>query len=416
MLSLYRALTTYGAPLIEIYLRYRMAHGKEDPQRSGERRGISSLSRPAGRLIWLHAASVGESLSMLPVIGRLVEYPGITVLLTTVTVSSARLMADRLPQGALHQFVPVDRLLWVRRFLDHWHPDIALWAESEFWPNLLVETAARRIPMILVNGRISDHSFARWQKHPLFAAQLLRCFDLAMGQTPADSERLHALGARKVVCHGNLKFAAPPLPVEVSALAKIRYRVAGRPVWLAASTHQGEELMAGRIHRRLSANFPSLLTIIVPRHPPRGEMIASELATLGLHVARRSLGEPITADTAILLADTMGELGLFMRLAPIVFMGKSLLGEGGQNPLEPARLGASVLFGPHMDNFAEIAHRMVEMGAAEIVADEEALSAAVARRLTDSALIRQYSVAARTFASAQDGVLDTVLAELTPWL
>lgn len=416
ILALYRGLTTLGAPLIAYYLDRRMARGKEDRLRFGERRGIASLARPAGRLVWLHAASIGESVSMLPVIERLQAEKNTTVLITTGTVTSAELMAERLPDGAIHQYVPVDRLPWVRRFLDHWHPDLALWAESEFWPNLLVETAARRVPLILLNGRISDRSFAKWRRQPRLAHHLLDCFVLCLGQTPSDADRLVQLGAGKVACRGNLKFAAPPLPVDDGALAELRDRLDGRPRWLAASTHDGEEALVGRIHRMLRASHPGLLSIVVPRHPNRGNDVAAELRAAGLTVARRGAGEAVTAETDVLLADTLGELGLFMRLAAIVFMGKSLIGQGGQNPLEPARLGASVLFGPFMDNFADIASRMCAAEAAEQVADETSLADAVSRRLSDPRALALSGRRAHDFAEAEDGVLDAVLGEIDPWL
>jgi 3-deoxy-D-manno-octulosonic-acid transferase len=416
ILTLYRGLTTIGAPLISMFLARRMARGKEDRLRFGERKGVAGIARPSGRMVWLHAASVGESLSMLPVIERIQALPNTTVLVTTGTVSSAQLMAERLPAGALHQYVPVDRLPWVRRFLNHWRPDLALWAESEFWPNLLIETARRRVPLVLLNGRISDRSFAKWSKHPKLAARLLDCFALCLGQTPADAERLQVLGASRVACRGNLKFAVPPLPGDDAVLAALTADLAGRPRWLAASTHAGEELAAAQVHQVLAARHPGLLTIIVPRHPPRGSAIAAELSDLGLVVAQRSAGQAVGPRTDILLADTMGELGVFIRLAPVVFMGKSLIGQGGQNPLEPARLGAAVMFGPHMDNFADIAEEMCKAGAAERVEDEDGLARAVSRRLDSPAVAASFGIAAHDFATAQAGVLDAVLDELNPWL
>ena len=416
ILTLYRGLTTLGAPLILLYLDWRMARGKEDRQRFGERRGVTGKTRPSGELVWLHAASVGKSISMLPVIERLQARPGTAVLVTTGTITSAELMADRLPAGAIHQYVPVDRLPWVRRFLDHWRPDLALWAESEFWPNLLVETADRGIPLILLNGRISDRSFAQWRRQRRLAQRLLAGFVLCLGQTPTDVERLRSLGATRVICRGNLKFAAPPLPVDDEALKDMARQLGERPRWLAISTHPGEEVAVGRVHQATAADYPRLVTVIVPRHPHRGADIAGELAAMGLIVAQRSTGQELTADADILLADTMGELGLFIRLAPIVFVGKSLVGQGGQNPLEPAQLGASVLFGPNMDNFAQIAARMRQASAAEQVDDEALLAKAVSRRLADAAFLAASGARARDFALAEDGVLDAVLNELAPWL
>jgi len=361
--------------------------------------------------VWLHAASVGEAVSMLPVVEALQKRPGVTVLVTTGTVTSAAMMKDRLPEGAIHQFVPVDRIAWVRRFLDHWKPDLALWVESEFWPNLLVETAKRKIPLVLLNGRISARSFRRWLKTPGFIGRLLSGFVLCLGQTEEDARRLSSLGAANTACLGNLKFAAPALPADEDALAVLLAALGDRPRWLAASTHAGEEALAGRVHKALA--IPGLVTLIVPRHPNRGAEIAAELETMGLAPTRRSLGEPV-GDVHI--ADTMGELGLFYRAAPLVFVGKSLAGEGGQNPLEPARLGASVLFGPHMGNFADISGRMRAIGAAKQVADEGDLVAALQQRLADPALVAREGEQAKRFASAEDGVLAAVIEAIRPWL
>ena len=416
ILALYRAATTIGEPLISAFLRRRMDDGKEDASRFPERQGIAGRSRPPGRLVWLHAASVGEAVSVLPVLERIQARPDMVALLTTGTVASAELMAGRLPAGAIHQYVPVDRPAWVRRFLDHWRPDLALWLESEFWPNLLTETSARGIPMVLLNGRVSPRSFARWRRYPGLARRLLQVFELCLGQTELDAERLRLLGARRVAAAGNLKFAAPPLPVDEAGLTAMKRALGTRPCWLAASTHAGEEAIVGAVHRALKPRFPGLLTIIVPRHPTRGRSIAGELTASGLTVARRGAGEPVTAATDILLADTIGELGLFMRMAPIVFMGKSLVQGGGQNPLEPARLGASILFGPMMDNFDQVASRLEAAKAAHLVRDQSGLTEAVAARLADPELVGREGRRASELAAAEAGVLDSIMGEIEPWL
>lgn len=411
ILRLYRTLTTLGAPLIDFYLERRLRRGKEDPVRFPERKGIPGRARPAGPLVWLHAASVGEAVSMLAVVEALQGRNGLTVLVTTGTVTSAAMMAERLPEGAIHQFVPVDRTAWVRRFLDHWRPDLALWVESEFWPNLLNETARRKIPLVLLNGRISERSYRRWSKMPGFIGELLSGFVLCLGQTDADAQRLADLGAARTACYGNLKFAAPVLPADPEELAALLRALGDRPRWLAASTHAGEEALAARVHKAL--NIRDLVTIIVPRHPNRGAEILAELVALDSRTTLRSRGGPIEN---IYIADTMGELGLFYRAAPLVLMGKSLIGQGGQNPLEPARLGASVLFGPHMGNFADISSRMIEAGAASKVAGEGDLVAALAERIADPARVEAEGKKAQSFASAEDGVLAAVIEAIEPLL
>ncbi|MDP6574522.1 MAG: 3-deoxy-D-manno-octulosonic acid transferase [Rhodospirillales bacterium] len=417
MLSLYRAATTVGAPLIHLYLARRRSAGKEDRERFGERLGQAALSRPQGRLVWAHAASVGESLSLLTLIGRLLEdRPGLHGLVTTGTVTSARLMAERLPARAFHQYVPVDRVAYVRRFLDHWKPDLVLWAESEFWPNLVSQTAARRVPMVLVNGRVSAASFAGWRRAPGLIRHLLGGFALCLGQTEEDTARLWRLGAPRVACPGNLKFAAAALPADDAEIERLGAAIGARPRWLAASTHPGEEEIAGRVHRRLAAGHPDLLTVIVPRHPDRGPAIAADLRGAGLAVAVRSAGDAVAPRTGIYVADTMGELGLFYRLADIAFMGKSLVPLGGQNALEAARLGCAVVQGPNVGNFAEMARRMKESGAAIEVADEDGLATAVGQLLDNGGERARRVQAAISFASAEAHVLDDVMAELRPFL
>lgn len=417
MLGLYRAITTLGSPLIQAYLGRRIKAGKEDPARFGERLGIPAMPRPEGHLIWLHGASVGEAMSLLTLIRRLQDaVPGINILVTTGTVTSARMLADRLPKGAVHQFVPVDRIAYVRRFLDHWKPDLTLWAESEFWPNLISETAAREIPLVLVNGRISPRSFKGWSRVHGFISRLLGGFTLCLGQTEGDAERLRALGAPSARSVGNLKFAAEPLPVDTDQLNRLRGETANRPLWLAASTWAGEEEIAWQVHRDLSAGHPGLLTVIVPRHPNRGSEIAQALTSEGARVARRAAGDVVDDRHDIYVADTMGELGLFFSLAPVVFMGKSLTAEGGQNLLEPARLGCAVLHGPAMSNFEDMADRMGAAGAAVAVADGAMLSTQVGRLLADSAAASALAAKAEAFASAESGVIDRLMDELAPYL
>ncbi len=417
ILALYRLATEFGAPLISIYLKRRLKRGKEDAPRFNERLGKTERPRPDGHLVWMHGASVGESLSMLPVIKEIVARANApTVLVTTGTVTSARLMAERLPEGAIHQYVPVDRLPYVAKFLDHWRPDVAFWWESELWPNLITETHQRGIPMLLVNARMSPPSFKRWTRWISLARSLLRKFDVVLAQTEPDADRFRALGAKLVERMGNLKFAVPPLPCDEGTLAEIRARTGLRPMWLAASTHAGEEKIAWEVHQRLSPKHPDLLTVIVPRHPHRGGEIAEMLRGDGADVAVRSNSEPVTPRTMVYLADTMGELGLFFRLAPIVFMGKSLVPAGGQNPIEPARLGAAVISGPHAWNFKEITDAMVEHGGLEIVTDGDGLATAIAADLADPGRAQARAHAALSYAEQESKVLETFIDRISPHL
>lgn len=411
--------TTLAGPLLRVYLNRRQRKGKEHPTRFPERLGKAGRARPDGRLLWIHGASVGESLSALPLIDQLLAaYPDWHVLMTSGTMTSAQLLAERLPDRAFHQFVPVDRLPWVRRFLDHWHPDAAIWLESELWPSLILETHRRGIPMALVNGRMSDKSLRSWRRFPRFIGDLLGAFSVVLGQTDDDAARLSVLGAKGAHCEGNLKSSSPPLPVDQDAFVAMRQAIGDRPCWLAASTHPGEEAEAWRVHQGLRDQIPDLLTIVVPRHPQRGPEVAEELAAGGADIALRSAGSLPTPETTIYIADTLGELGLFYRLCPVVFVGKSLpcAGHpgGGQNPLEPARLGAAVVFGPSMDNFALLAATMTRSGAARQVDDGEALSETVGWLLRDGQARAAMSEAGTDLARSEAAVVDRIANALTP--
>lgn len=416
ILDTYRLALRIGKPLIDLYLASRKRRGKEDPVRFPERLGDVSMERPSGPLVWVHAASVGESLSALPLIERVIAAFPVRVLVTTGTVTSARLMSERLPPGAFHQYVPIDYLDCVRRFLDHWRPDLALWIESEFWPMLISETTAKGVPLILLNGRVSDRSFRRWKRFPCLIRTLLQSFSLCLGQTERDAGRLSVLGALRVACKGNLKFATPLLPYSPDILEDLRKQVAGRPVWLAASTHAGEEVIVAEVHEHLARTRSDLLTIIVPRHPQRGAEIASLLQARGHTVARRSAGEDISQGSMFYIADTMGELGIFYRLSGVSFIGRSLAKGGGQNPLEAARLRNAVLFGPRMENFDEIAARMIQADAAIQVADGTELASAVGRLLDDPVMRDGRGRQAAAFAGSEADVLERVMQELDPYL
>ena len=419
--TLYRSLTAAAAPLVVRYLNQRCRRGKEDGARLGERFGVASASRPPAPLVWVHAASVGESSSVLALIERILsDRPAIEILMTTGTVAAARLVQSRLPHRARHQFVPVDVPHAVERFLDHWHPDLAIWVESELWPNLVLATHRRGIPTLLANARLSARSLARWRMLPGLVHPVLRAFALALAQDDVQAERFRQLGARPVASVGDLKAAAAPLAADPAGLEDLQNQIGARPVWLAASTHQGEEEIAAGAHVRIARDragvSPDLLTIIAPRHPVRGPAIAKMLCARGLRVARRSSGEAIAGDTDIYLADTLGELGLFYRLAGIAFIGGSLARKGGHNPFEAARLDCAVLHGPDMSNCAAMAGELDDAGAALTVSDAASLANAVALLLDDPAERAARAEAAARIAEASGGTLDAVLREFAPWL
>jgi 3-deoxy-D-manno-octulosonic-acid transferase len=413
---LYRMLTWPLTPLAMAYLKQRRERGKEDPIRFRERRGVPGATRPPGPLVWIHAASIGEATAVLGLIERLLRSRPLEVLVTTGTVASTRLLESRLPAGARHQFVPADLPGWVARFLTYWRPDLALWIESELWPNLILATHKRGIPMVLLNGRVSLRSYRRWRNWPGLSTPLMGAFSLCLTQDEDQAERFRSLGARQVATVGDLKAAAPALPFDRTELLRLRGWIGSRPFWLAASTHAGEEEAAARVHRHLSAKHPGLLTIIVPRHSVRGDGIAAMLTRQGLRISRRARREPISGDTQIYLADTMGELGLFYRLAGIAFIGGSLAAKGGHNPFEAARLDCAVLHGPDMSNCAGMAAALAAGGAAETVTGAEALAQAVSGLLTDRRLRADRAARGARVAAAGLGTLDSVLERLAPWL
>ena len=418
MIFLYRWLTFLGGPLVNLLLWRRKLAGKEDPERIAERRGRSQAKRPAGRLVWVHAASIGESLSALPMVQQLLtRNPDLNVLITTGTVSSARVLAKQLPARVTHQFVPMDLVPWVRRFLDHWRPDMGVWIESELWPNLILETAARGIPMALVNGRMSTRSYQRWQLGRRSIEQLLNCFRVILAHDERSADFIRNLGAPHTNCVGDLKQAADPLSADEAELARLQTAIGNRPVWLAASTHPGEEDAVKKTHKKLRKQFPALLSIIAPRHADRGVQIAKQFTLDGLNVVRRSTGEMPTRDADIYLADTMGEMGLIYRLTTIVFVGGSLVPHGGQNPLEPARLGCAILHGPNIDNFTSIYADLDATGASRQISDVTLLADSVALLLRDKQTAASRGRAAKALAlKGRDKVLEHIIAAIEPLL
>jgi 3-deoxy-D-manno-octulosonic-acid transferase len=415
VLRAYRLLAAMAAPFAPILLARRLKRGKENGERIAERRGTSATSRPAGPLVWLHGASVGELMSALPLIERIARHD-INILVTSGTVTSSELAESRLPPGVIHQFIPLDAPRFMRRFLESWQPDLALFIESDLWPNMVIETSRRGVPMILINGRMSETSFKRWRYLPRTILNLLGRFDLCLARTPGDAWRLNELGAPRVVTTGNLKLDVPPPPAEPETLRALRDAIGDRPMIAAASTHAGEEAVMIEAHGWLKSNFPGLLTLIAPRHPERGPGVAELARAAGLTVAVRSHGEMAGRDTDIYVADTMGELGLLYRLAPAVFVGGSLVRHGGQNPIEPAKLGAAILHGPNVWNFAEIYQALDTAHGAETVEDADRLTAAFAALLNDADARERIIKAARATVDELGGALERTLQSLDPYL
>ena len=415
------ALLTYGSltsacrPLVPLFLRMRIWRGKENPARVQERLGIASLPRPSGRVAWMHGASIGECLSLLPCMQELIAR-GFHIVVTSGSLGSARVLRERLPEGSFHQFLPLDVHRYALRFIDNWRPEIVLIAESEIWPNVFHAIKQQGIPLISVNARLSEKSFARWRRAPKAAAEVFGWIDLCLAQTHEDASRFAELGARDARVTGNLKFDAKPPPADPAELSSLMGRIGARPVWAAVSTHAGEEEIVADAHLALQPRFSSLLTIIAPRHPQRGEAIAQMLARKGLRIVRHSRHAALGEDTEIYLADTLGETGLIYRASMLAFIGRSLTAKGGQNPIEAAKLNCAVLHGPHVGNFREVYAALNAGEGAVVVADRKALIETVAWLLSDAQALRRAARNAAHIAEEHSGATARVMQAIEPYL
>lgn len=377
----YLMLSTISAPVYRLIERRRLALGKENFARIGERMGFAGCPRPVGTLIWFHAASVGESLSLLKVIdGLLFHNPNLYILMTTTTVTSAQILSSRLPARAIHQFCPYDTPHAVQRFLKHWRPDLAVWTESELWPRMMMETKSANISMHLINARVSDKSASVWRRWPRTVAWLLNMFDTIAVQDWGTAKLMLKIGvlSKKIAVTGSTKENIGQLNCDAAELFFLQSKIGGRPVWLAASTHEGEEKIILKAHRKvIEEGDPLTLLLLVPRHPQRASVIMSLINDESFKGAQRSLGENITQDTNVYVADTLGEMGLWYRLSPISFLGGSLSKVGGHNPFEPIALNSAIISGRHVFNFNDAYQKLWKSGGCQLIRDSDELSRCV---------------------------------------
>jgi 3-deoxy-D-manno-octulosonic-acid transferase len=418
-LALYRLITRLIEPLAPRLLDRRAAQGKEDPARVDERLGVAGVERPDGEVVWLHGVSVGETLSLLPLVERFRRArPDLTVLVTSGTVTSAELMARRLPPGVIHQYAPVDGPCAVAAFLDYWRPSLGVLVESELWPNLLVEARTRGVRLALVSARITEKTADGWKRAPGMARRLISGFDLILPQDQASADRLSAMGGR-IDGQVNLKLAGDPLPHDGAAFSRLSAAIGDTPVIVAASTHEGEELA---LTRALDVLPTRGLLILVPRHPERGPAVAAALSQAGYRAGLRSQGDVLTETSGAYVADTLGELGLFLRLADVVIMGGSFapaLGldpVGGHNPLEPARLGKATISGPDVSNWQAVAALLHDAGGLTIVQAPSDLPAVIAPLLADPDAAAAMGERARRAAADAGSGLDRLWGDLQPLL
>lgn len=413
MIVFYKILSWLSLPFLFLLLKIRSQRGKEDVSRVRERMGKTDLMRPGGPLLWLHAASVGEAQSALILLDAIAqERADLNILVTTGTVTSAALMDKRLPEHAVHQYYPLDHPNWCSSFLDHWAPDWILWMESELWPNMLNGIKERSIPAVLVNARLSDRSFKRWSLFKGSARSILNAFELILTQTDDDKRRFESLGHTRVETCGNLKFSAAPLPCDESDLKALKDAIGNRPCWVYASTHEGEEDLACSVHSQLQDSYPDLLTIIVPRHPERGEAIAKEIH---LPKLRRTDSKALPErGTAIYIADTLGELGLFYRVAPIAMVGRTFSndGGGGHNPIEAAQLNCAVLSGPHIQYQKELFYLMENDDAVLLLQDKADLEITLADLLQDGQKLADLQARALNFANTHAGIVHSAMVQI----
>lgn len=415
LFHLYRAAAPLLLPLAYRKVAAKLAAAGVSGARCRERLGHATEPRPEGKLVWLHAASVGESQAALTLAGQLtVRKPELEFLITSGTATSAEVLAKRMPENCRHQFAPLDAPGPVRRFLNHWRPDAGIFVESELWPVTLAAARKAGTRLALVNARLSPRSIRRWQKRAPTAAFVLDQFALFLSQNDRMADDLRAIGAPadRVKPGGNLKAAAAALPVDTSLLEDARARLGGRPAWIASSTHAGEEQPVIAAHKALLETFPELCLILIPRHPERGSDVEAMIRAAGLSLSRRSLGGTIEADTQVYLADTMGELGTWYALSPIIFLGGSLEPIGGHNPFEAAQSGAAVITGPGYHNFTETFPALESAGGAVEVRDADSLAKAVQHWLTDPAALESAQAAASGFAREQAAKLENVSGQL----
>lgn len=416
--TFYYYLTLMMQPVFKGLIKKRVRAGKEDPERLNERMGRPAKNRPDGPLVWFHGASVGESLSALPLINRiLTEQPNTHVMVTTGTVTSARLMKKHLQGRAFHQFIPIDHPKWVKGFLDHWRPDAVIWLESDFWPNMLFEIQRRQIPAVLMNARMGQTSFEKWSRFaPGSLQKILKTFDICMTQSAEEQARLKHFKHPDVRVSDNLKYASPRLSVDQDKKNQLEQQIAERPVWQYASTHSGEEELAVTVHTSLKRQFPDILTVIIPRHPDRGAEIKGLMETSGLVAARRSAGDRVTTGTDVYIADTMGEMGIFFDLIPLTVIGGSFVVHGGHNPIEPGQFGNMVMYGPHMFNFKLMCEDFEKAGASCPLSSIEELTSKIQESLNNPETMQPYRQAALALTQEKSKALDNLWADVSPWL
>lgn len=415
-LYIYRIVMFLLKPFVRPFLSFRRMKGLEtkDRKRKKERFGIASVKRPDAKIVWFNAASVGETNSIIPMVEEILKkFSDVYVLITTTTLTGSEVVAKKLAgKNVIHQFLPIDRRAYVNSFFRYWKPSLGFFVDSDFWPNLLLSAKKNDIPLVLLNGRISDKSFKKWEKNLDFSNALMDAFVLGFGKSEEDRERIAKMGIKDTVCVGNLKYAVPPLSYDKNELEKLKEKVGKRHIFVVSSTHSGEEEMCLTAFMTIKRRFPDVLMVIAPRHPSRGEEIKELVEMNGLTAALRSCGDDITKTTDIYIANTMGELGLFYSLTNIAFVGGSLIKWGGHNPMEPARLHNVVLSGKHVHNFKETYDLLKSEKAVVMVNDADDLAVKVKGFFANPEVAKDYMARAFYIAEREADVLSRTMDKL----
>ncbi len=377
----YRFFTYLFYPFAPIYLYFRKIRKKEDSISYREKLSKIEISREEGFLIWFHVASVGEAMSILPLIESCMEEKKINkILLTSITLSSGKILKKRFNQNAkvIHQFLPLDISVWTSKFLEHWKPNLSIFIDSEIWPNLISQISEKKIPLLLINARITKKSFKRWKLIISFAKKIFEKFDLCIASNKESENFLKILGAKNIKNYGNLKFSNIKNDLNKKLDSDFFNKIKNRKIWCAASTHPTEEMLCAMSHLKIKESYNNILTIIIPRHIDRIEKIRKELSNLNLKIVLYSKLDQIDINTDILLIDTYGEASIFYNISKYVFVGKStiksLIMDSGQNPIEPARLGCKIFHGPNVSNFVEIYEYLRTLGVTKQVNNSNELS------------------------------------------
>ena len=387
----YRFFTYLFYPFAPIYLYFRKIKKKEDSISYKEKLSRIETAREEGFLIWFHVASVGEAMSILPLIESCIEEKKIDkILLTSITLSSGNVLKKRFSQNVkvFHQFLPLDISVWTNKFLDHWKPNLSIFIDSEIWPNLISQISKKKIPLLLINARITKKSFDRWKLIISFAKKIFEKFDLCIASNKESESFLKILGAKNIKNYGNLKFSKIKTELNNKLDSDFLIKIENRKIWCGASTHPTEEILCAKSHLKIKEKYKNILTIIIPRHIDRIKTIYEELSKLNLKIVLSSNLSQVDAKTDVILVDSYGESLKFYNISKYVFLGKSLttslIKDSGQNPIEPARLGCKIFHGPYVSNFAEIYKYFNELGISKEVNSSNELSLSLVEEFKDN--------------------------------